>query len=70
MSFDVLALPRPWRCHSCFLPPWFRSQFSVTRAVPADTLNKLPLKKLQQRGLKIPITDIYNPNGPSIKDAS
>jgi hypothetical protein len=34
-----------------------------------DTLNKLPLKKLQQRGLKIPITDIYNPNGPSIKDA-
>src|SRR5712691_11066351 len=34
-----------------------------------DTLNELPLKKLQQRGLKIPITDIYNPNGPSIKDA-
>jgi peptidase S46-like protein len=34
-----------------------------------DTLNQLPLKKLQQRGLKIPITDIYNPNGPSIKDA-
>jgi hypothetical protein len=34
-----------------------------------DTLNHLPLKKLQQRGLKIPITDIYNPNGPSIKDA-
>jgi peptidase S46-like protein len=34
-----------------------------------DTLNDLPLKKLQQRGLKIPITDIYNPNGPSIKDA-
>jgi hypothetical protein len=34
-----------------------------------DTLNELPLKKLQQRGLKIPLTDIYNPNGPSIKDA-
>ena len=34
-----------------------------------DTLKELPLKKLQQRGLKIPITDIYNPNGPSIKDA-
>src|SRR6266853_4295071 len=34
-----------------------------------DKLNQLPLRKLQQRGLKIPITDIYNPNGPSIKDA-
>src|SRR3989441_5054779 len=34
-----------------------------------DTLNELPIKKLQQRGLKIPITDIYNPAGPSIKDA-
>jgi hypothetical protein len=34
-----------------------------------DKLNQLPLKKLQQRGLKIPITEIYNPNGPSIKDA-
>lgn len=34
-----------------------------------DTLNQLPLKKLQQKGLKIPITDIYNPNGTSIKDA-
>jgi len=34
-----------------------------------DTLGELPIKKLQQRGLKIPITDIYNPNGPSIKDA-
>src|SRR5207237_10234676 len=34
-----------------------------------DTLNELPIKKLQQRGLKIPITDIYNPNGPSLKDA-
>src|SRR5438477_5158818 len=34
-----------------------------------DTLNNLPIKKLQQMGLKIPLTDIYNPNGPSIKDA-
>lgn len=34
-----------------------------------DTLNDLPIRKLQQRGLKIPITDIYNPAGPSIKDA-
>jgi hypothetical protein len=34
-----------------------------------DTLDQLPLKKLQQRGLKIPITDIFNINGPSIKDA-
>src|SRR5436190_17536871 len=34
-----------------------------------DRLNDLPIKKLQQMGLKIPLTDIYNPNGPSIKDA-
>src|SRR5215471_3832480 len=34
-----------------------------------DTLKQLPLAKLKQRGLKIPITDIYNPNGASIKDA-
>src|SRR5438034_4411511 len=34
-----------------------------------NMLNELPLKKLQQRGLKIPISDIFNPNGPSIKDA-
>lgn len=34
-----------------------------------DTLNDLPVKKLQQMGLKIPLTDIYNPSGPSIKDA-
>jgi hypothetical protein len=34
-----------------------------------DKINQLPLKKLQQRGLKIPFTDIFNPNGPSIKDA-
>src|SRR6476661_8860896 len=34
-----------------------------------DTLNDLPVKKLQQMGLRIPLTEIYNPNGPSIKDA-
>src|ERR1044072_529532 len=34
-----------------------------------DTLSELPLRKLQQMGLKIPLTDIYNPAGPSIKDA-
>ena len=34
-----------------------------------DTLSQLPLAQLKQRGLKIPITDIYNPDGPSIKDA-
>jgi len=34
-----------------------------------DMLNQLPWKKLQQKGLKIPISDIYNPNGTSIKDA-
>src|SRR6266516_6008628 len=34
-----------------------------------DMLSQLPLKKLTQRGLKIPLTDIYNPNGISMKDA-
>jgi hypothetical protein len=34
-----------------------------------DKIDQLPLRKLQQRGLKIPVTDIYNPKGPSIKDA-
>src|SRR5256714_2932098 len=34
-----------------------------------DTLNDLPIKKLQQMGLRIPLTDIYNPAAPSIKDA-
>ena len=34
-----------------------------------DTLSQLPMKKLTQRGLKIPLTDIYNPNGISMKDA-
>ncbi|MDX6610964.1 MAG: hypothetical protein QOD75_150 [Blastocatellia bacterium] len=34
-----------------------------------DAISRLPVKKLNQRGLKIPITDIYNPAGVSIKDA-
>src|SRR3954470_13920815 len=34
-----------------------------------DTLNDLPIKKLQQMGLRIPLTEIYNPAAPSIKDA-
>jgi hypothetical protein len=34
-----------------------------------DTLASLPVNKLKERGLKIPITDIYNPAGPSLKDA-
>ena len=34
-----------------------------------DTITQLPIKKLNQRGLKIPLTDIYNSNGVSIKDA-
>src|SRR5215213_3124645 len=34
-----------------------------------DTLSSLPVNKLKERGLKIPITDIYNPTGASLKDA-
>jgi hypothetical protein len=34
-----------------------------------DAIAQLPFSKLAQRGLKIPATDIYNPNGVSIKDA-
>ncbi len=34
-----------------------------------DTIAQLPWKKLKQRGLKIPFSDIYNPNGVSLKDA-
>jgi len=34
-----------------------------------DTLSRLPVEKLKKRGLKIPLTDIYNPNGLSLKDA-
>lgn len=34
-----------------------------------DAISKLPVKKLNQRGLKIPLADIYNPDGISLKDA-
>lgn len=34
-----------------------------------DTIAQLPWKKLKQRGLKIPFTDIYNSAGVSLKDA-
>src|SRR5258708_243349 len=34
-----------------------------------DAISHLPFDKLKKRGLKIPLTDIYNPNGLSIKDA-
>jgi hypothetical protein len=34
-----------------------------------DTLNRLLPQQLKRRGLKIPLTEIYNPTGVSIKDA-
>jgi hypothetical protein len=34
-----------------------------------DALGRLPLDKLKERGLKIPVTDIYNAAGASLKDA-
>src|SRR5215471_3397991 len=34
-----------------------------------DALTRLPADKLKKRGLKIPLTEIYNPSGVSIKDA-
>jgi len=34
-----------------------------------DAISQLALDKLKKRGLKIPLTEIYNPNGLSIKDA-
>jgi Peptidase S46 len=34
-----------------------------------DTIGQLPISKLNQRGLKIPVTDIYNAAGASLKDA-
>ena len=43
--------------------------FSDEGMLLPDTIGQLPWAKLKQRGLKIPFTDIYNPNGVSIKDA-
>lgn len=34
-----------------------------------DALGRLPIEKLQARGLKIPVTDIYNASATSLKDA-
>ena len=34
-----------------------------------DAINRLPIDKLKERGLKIPVTDIYNAAGTSLKDA-
>src|SRR5262245_20637929 len=34
-----------------------------------DAITQLPAEKLKKRGLKIPLTEIYNPNGLSLKDA-
>jgi hypothetical protein len=34
-----------------------------------DTIGSLPLDKLAKRGLKLKATDLYDPNGVSIKDA-
>ena len=34
-----------------------------------DAIATLPLEKLAKRGLKIPVAEIYNPNGVSLKDA-
>jgi len=34
-----------------------------------DTLSQLPVDQLKRRGLQIPLTDIYNSSGTSIKDA-
>lgn len=34
-----------------------------------DTLNRLTEQKLKQRGLKIPLTEVYDPAGVSMKDA-
>jgi hypothetical protein len=34
-----------------------------------DTISRLPLDQLKKRGLEIPISEIYNSNGVSIKDA-
>ncbi len=34
-----------------------------------DTISRLPIRELNRRGLKIPLTEIYDPAGVSIKDA-
>ena len=34
-----------------------------------DTISRLPVDQLRRRGLQVPLTDIYNTSGTSIKDA-
>lgn len=34
-----------------------------------DTINRLPIDQLKRRGLRIPVNEIFNPAGASIKDA-
>lgn len=34
-----------------------------------DTISRLPVRELNRRGLKIPLTEIYDPTGVSLKDA-
>src|SRR2546423_5491625 len=49
-----------------FIP--FRSHADEGMFLP-DAIASLPLDKLARRGLKLKPTDLYNPNGVSIKDA-
>ncbi|HEV7395043.1 MAG TPA: S46 family peptidase [Pyrinomonadaceae bacterium] len=46
----------------------FRARADEGMFLP-DTLSQLSEAKLKQRGLKIPLTDVYNPAGISLKDA-
>lgn len=47
--------------------------FTLTQAEEGmwlpDTVNTLPLAKMRAKGLTLKPEDIYNPNGPSLKDA-
>nr|MBA3805521.1 S46 family peptidase [Acidobacteriota bacterium] len=51
-----------------FIPPTGRALADEGMFLP-DAIETLPINKLNQRGLKIPVTDIYNPAGASLKDA-
>lgn len=51
-----------------FVPPTGRALADEGMFLP-DAIGTLPINKLNQRGLKIPVTDIYNPTGASLKDA-
>lgn len=45
------------------------SVFSDEGMFLPDAINRLPIDQLKKRGLQIPIKEIYNPSGISIKDA-